>query len=323
MWFWKRKNQVEDSLNSLLDREHNPVNGFSEEETEVCVFVEKKLSLEEIHKKCVDIREPWRFDDIVPDEINNKPTSVIELGEVKELSRDTKKYRPLKGRAAISVKGSMETGTAGVVGYISEFNGTPLVGKLGSFHRLIKALGFDFNKRPVILTNWHVVAKNRDSSNIGVSIVQPRFGQVVGDVIWECDIDAGEIDAALVQVHDYVEANIGELVNIKKRVTGYKQVRYGMEVLKSGYRTRTTEGKCFGTNAYVNIKFKHKTIRFKGCKIFRPTEEFEDFSASGDSGSLVVEKSTGDAVALIFAGNSKYSIACDIEKVMEQTGLQF
>jgi hypothetical protein len=72
----------------------------------------------------------------------------------------------------------------------------------------------------------------------------------------------------------------------------------------------------FAINASVNVGYSTGTAGFVGQVVVTPGS----FSAGGDSGSLIVAKSGGDArkpVALLFAGGSNATIGSPIDPILQ------
>jgi hypothetical protein len=88
-----------------------------------------------------------------------------------------------------------------------------------------------------------------------------------------------------------------------------------MNVRKYGRTTEYTEGTIRAMNATVNINYStaagNRTARFVGQVIT------SGMSQGGDSGSLVVDKDTGSAVGLLFAGSDKATIFTPIQVVLD------
>ena len=90
-------------------------------------------------------------------------------------------------------------------------------------------------------------------------------------------------------------------------------------VQKFGRTTELTKGVITGVNATVNVSYgTRKTAKFVDQIIIEPG----DFSAGGDSGSLIVtDDGNNNPVALLFAGSSSMTIANRIDLVLERFGV--
>jgi hypothetical protein len=91
----------------------------------------------------------------------------------------------------------------------------------------------------------------------------------------------------------------------------------GMEVVKVG---RTT-GKTFGEIRDVNFRF---VLNYEGVGPVGFIDQVlcTRYTQGGDSGSLVVDRATGRAVGLHFAGASGGSVFCPIDNVLEALGVK-
>ncbi|MCH8120679.1 MAG: hypothetical protein IIC00_13260 [Planctomycetes bacterium] len=96
-----------------------------------------------------------------------------------------------------------------------------------------------------------------------------------------------------------------------------------LKVQKYGRTTELTTGKIIGINATVDVCYDgrgrvcFKWARFVNQIIIKPG----DFSAGGDSGSLIVTQSGNNPVGLLFAGSSKVTIANRIDLVLDRFGV--
>lgn len=91
-----------------------------------------------------------------------------------------------------------------------------------------------------------------------------------------------------------------------------------MHVKKYGRTTGLTHGQVYALNAIINVGYDAGTARFVNQIVITPG----DFSAGGDSGSLIVtDDTTNSPVALLFAGSSLYTIANPIGAVVDYFGV--
>lgn len=93
----------------------------------------------------------------------------------------------------------------------------------------------------------------------------------------------------------------------------------GQQVQKFGRTTELTQGDITGVNATVNVGYgPGKTAKFVKQIIIEPG----DFSAGGDSGSLIVtDDGNRNPVGLLFAGSSTITVANRIDLVLERFGV--
>ena len=98
----------------------------------------------------------------------------------------------------------------------------------------------------------------------------------------------------------------------------------GLPVQKFGRTTGLTSGEVDTINSIVDICYQSrgpfictKSARYIGQIIITPG----DFSAGGDSGSLIVTETGNNPVALLFAGSSTHTIASPIGPVLTRFGV--
>lgn len=172
------------------------------------------------------------------------------------------------------------------------------------------------------LSNNHVVA-NSNNAKIGDPILQPgpypdggaldnplgkleRFIPLsfTGDNIVDCGIFNPINDNLVDGILD-----IGEVPNVE-----YGTV--GMNVMKSGrtsYLTDSSFGDILGT---FKVQYGDQNLQFKDQMV--TTSKLAD---PGDSGSLVVNSVTKNAVGLLFAGSNAITLVNKIQNVMSQLGI--
>lgn len=96
----------------------------------------------------------------------------------------------------------------------------------------------------------------------------------------------------------------------------------GQEVIKVGRTTGITRGVLVGIEATTRVNYgPGKTARFVGQYIFKGKNG--DFSAAGDSGSLIMTNENLRPVSLLFAGGGGTTIGNRISDVLEWSGGHF
>ncbi len=269
-------------------------------------------------------------DEKIPYQVDGTLTDVLQVGEIKALQGNTGRYRPAPGGVSI---GHFEI-TAGTLGVVVRDRSTG--------DRLI-------------LSNNHVLANSNDAE-IGDAIIQPGSadgGNTATDTIAHlerfepirfttepgtCSIanlyaEIGNLVATLLgssqrvttvtqqEAVNYIDAAVArpsndgdvldEILDIGT-VNGVADGMLGMEVRKSGRTTGYTEGQINLIDATVNVSYGvGRTARFDGQMVAGP------MSQGGDSGSLVVDKNSNQAVGLLFAGSNSSTIFSPIQKVLD------
>ncbi len=124
------------------------------------------------------------------------------------------------------------------------------------------------------------------------------------------------IDAAIASVTNPAQIVLGRMLNIANYTPQLLAPRPGMAVTKSGRTTGVTRGTI-------------RAIRVRGVQVNYGTRQnpiiatFDNaititsaggqpFSNPGDSGSVILDQQTGRPVALLFAGDSSTTTACDL-----------
>jgi hypothetical protein len=97
-----------------------------------------------------------------------------------------------------------------------------------------------------------------------------------------------------------------------------------MRVMKIGRTTGFTRGMITATNVQ-GLQVNYGTTEFPRIAVFRGTitivgDNNQPFSLPGDSGSVILEESTGHPVALLFAGDGRTTDACDLGALCQQLG---
>lgn len=266
----------------------------------------------------------------IPSSIDGVKTDVIQVGEIKALQVNTGRYRPAPGGVSIGHY-SITAGTLGVV-VRDRSNGTRL-----------------------ILSNNHVLANSNDAQ-IGDPILQPGptdGGQVGTDTIatlerfvpivytsepgscsiagmyasignWIAQILSSSHRLEVVRQQDAVNRfdaalarplNDGDvlddIIDIGP-VTGVAQGMPGMAVRKTGRTTGFTTGTITTIDTSLDVSYGDNRIaRFEGQLVAG------GMSQGGDSGSLVVDGNSNNAVGLLFAGSTSTTVFSPIQEVLD------
>ena len=88
-----------------------------------------------------------------------------------------------------------------------------------------------------------------------------------------------------------------------------------MQVHKFGRTTSYTVGRVTSIDTDVTVGYETGNFTFQE-QIIIVGRNRHPFSAAGDSGSLILERGTNKAVALLFAGSSSHTIANHIDDVL-------
>ncbi len=250
--------------------------------------------------------------DLLPESIDGLPTDVIATGRFVMLSTaDDNKLRRRPVRPGVSVGFKFPPPQQGFV----------MAGTLGA----IVQRG---NKR-YLLSNNHVLAEN-GLVPLGSDIFQPGLldgGNAQTDQIAKLvkmvAIKAtgfNKVDAALAEVLAAVKTDPRPMPGVGALASAQPiAAALGMQVEKTGRTTGHTRGKVFDVTADVNVAYKDAAgvdfvATFADQILIVPTAG--PFSASGDSGSLIVDRASKRATGLLFAGSPTHTIANQMADVL-------
>ena len=222
----------------------------------------------------------------------------------------------------------IELGTSG--GSIDDFDFPFCCG--GTLGALVENASGQF-----ILSNNHVLARsNRAISDEDVTqpgLIDVGCAQIANDVVADLSDfvpinfdDTNLVDAAIAAVRTDAVDTSGSILDIGPLSPNTVAASVGMEVKKSGRTTGLTTGQVAAVDVSVSVKYPNKcggrggpTATF--LKQIRITDG--DFSAGGDSGSVIVEdvENNPGAVGLLFAGSSSSTLANSIDNVLSALGV--
>ncbi len=275
-------------------------------------------------------------EDVVPREIEDVVTDVVQVGTIRAFAERTDRWRPAPGGVSIGHY-KISAGTLGAV-----------VRDKTTGHKMI-------------LSNNHVLANGNDAAQ-GDEILQPGpfdGGSVGEDVIARLDrfipimFGTAPPDCGLARwvavfcnglagifgsshrfqtIKTSAETNrvdaavalplSGELVSDEileiGQVNGWTEdVQVGTVVKKSGRTTELTEDSVQVLDATVNVQYgEGRTATFTGQIVAGP------MSQPGDSGSLVVD-SQNRSVGLLFAGSDQTTVLNPIQDVISLLDIDF
>jgi len=247
----------------------------------------------------------------VPVDVEHLPIQVALQASVPP---QRKKVRPIVGGVSIAP--------------LNQF----FVGTLGLFLRRVSHGAEQF----FALSNNHVLADVNQLA-IGTPIVQPgpevaptNQGDVFAALSAFIPIQfptsgmppvVNRFDAAIGLVTDLKLIDTHKIFRVRKYKPTLGTPVPGMHVTKSGRTTGVTTG--IITATHVNgVKINYGTSAAPRLAVFNDTVQIVGdrgpFSAPGDSGSAILETSSGKPVALLFAGDGRTTTACDLGGVCRQ-----
>jgi hypothetical protein len=243
--------------------------------------------------------------DLLPTDINGVPVDVEQCGTLRRLSSPAPMPNP---RTRIN---PARPGCS--IGFRH-----PAFIMAGTFGALVKR-----GAKRFILSNNHVLA---DENNLppGSDIFQPGFLDA-GDPPQNSRIAklsqfvplvagvANKVDCAIARLNSAGLATNSILFIGPPR--GKTRAKIDMVVHKFGRTTGFTVGRVTSIMTDVNVQYEAGIMTFEDQIIIRGLDA-QPFSAGGDSGSLILERSTQKAVGLLFAGSSSHTIANHIDDVL-------
>lgn len=281
----------------------------------ILVFVEKKRSKKGIIQK-------FSLEEVIPESIDGIPTDVIEVGKIvlhkvkvpkltKQSVGFSQRVRPIKPGFSCGHRGI----TAGTIG--------------GFF--------LDKDGDPVLISNNHVLADENRAKN-GDPIYQPGphdatghldfrgWPEPISDLPYFATLkrfvplvkNGNVTDSAIAAIHPKVVA--AGLIDqnypiINRPCTGFGSPSVGQSVQKCGRTTGYTTGRVIALNATFTVSYDFGPATFVDCVVL------SGMSKGGDSGSLILDME-GKAVAQLFAGSPKVTVANPISYVQNEYGLK-
>jgi Peptidase family S64 len=238
----------------------------------------------------------------IPETINGIQTDVVATGELHAFPYKGR-YRPAPGGVSV---GHFKI-TAGTLGCLVK-KGSSLC----------------------ILSNNHVLA-NSNNAAIGDPILQP--GPIDGGTL-PADLIAKLLKFIPIKFGgpaNKVDCAIGKVVKsnlVSPLVRCYGKIKLpvvpcalNLLVKKCGRTTQFTRGRITDCTATVKVNFGVGIAVFTNQIIIQSLNPPAQFSAGGDSGSLIVTDQTSQPVGLLFAGSSTHTIANRIGDVLSALGV--
>lgn len=271
--------------------------------------------------------------DRLPEMIDGIPTDVIESPPA-VISARGRARRGVRAAAAASCSSNRRSRQRPIVGGISAAHFEVTAGTLAYFCR--STLSGDDPSKIYILSNNHVFANvNRADEGDDLDQPGPEDGGTAGDHFASFfrainlrlgGIFPNKIDAAIGELLPGIDFRL-EICNIG-RITGVATAEQNMQVRKHGRTTGYTEGRISETSYDSIVRVERGTSTVPALfqnqiRVERDTSS-PAFALRGDSGSLVVDQSTAEAVGLYFAGpdSGEYGVANHIGDVLEELQIE-
>jgi hypothetical protein len=246
--------------------------------------------------------------DLLPETIDGLPVDVEETGTFRAQAMPNPRTRMRPAKPGSSV------GFADPAGQFV---------MAGTFGALVKK-----DNKLFILSNNHVLA---DENRLALKsdIFQPGLldgGNALNDKIAKLSKFItllpgvfNKVDAAIAEVNK--KSDVSSSILFIGAPTGTKKAALDMSVHKFGRTTRYTVGKVVSIDTDVKVSYDIGDLSFSD-QIIIVGDNSTSFSDSGDSGSLILERSTQKAVGLLFAGSKTHTIANHISEVTKALKVQ-
>jgi hypothetical protein len=250
-------------------------------------------------------------ENLLPGTIDGLPTDVEEVGLFRRL---------LTAAAPPNPRTKIRPAQPGCsVGFQDPQNQFVMAGTFGA---LVKDGGSLY-----VLSNNHVLA---DEGQLppGSPIYQPGLldggnpaTDQIADLTRFVPLQQGvfnDIDAALAQVSD--PALVSDAILGIGPPQGPAAAQIDMIVHKFGRTTNYTVGRVTSVDTDVTVGYDTGNFMFQNQMIIVGMDG-QPFSNAGDSGSMILERRSGQAVGLLFAGSATHTIANHIDAVLNTLGV--
>jgi len=184
-----------------------------------------------------------------------------------------------------------------------------------------------------IISNNHVLA-NVNKSTFADQVLQPgpsdggQYGKdeiaQLADFVEVNFRKPNSMDAAIAKIYDSL--NFNPAIDGRQPVTGVTPVRSHLRVEKFGRTTGHTTGVITTCHLDLQVSVNGKPVEFENQFEIKGTvvkRKRIPFCFSGDSGALIMEQGTGNAVGLLFAGaDDGTTFATPIQEVLDAFSLK-
>jgi len=251
----------------------------------------------------------------LPESINGLPTDVEEVGTFRRFEAALPLAAPPNPR--VKIRPAPPGSSVGFRDPANQFR------MAGTFGALVKR-----GQRRFILSNNHVLA-DENRLPINSPIFQPGLldgGNPNTDQVARLSAfaqlqttSANLVDCAIAEVDD--ASLVTNSILMIGTPLGTAPASRDMVVHKFGRTTGYTVGRITAINAHVTVNYDLGSLVFRNQIIIKGLNN-QLFSDNGDSGSLIVERSTRRAVGLLFAGSATDTIANHIGEVFQSMNVR-
>jgi hypothetical protein len=274
--------------------------------------------------------------DLIPEQVDDVLTDVIETGEITACSLDRRtRLRPVRPGISVGHQG----GSTGTFGCVVRRDGALFI--LSNNHVLAsvnQAEKGDFILQPgpadggslldqvAKLTDFVTLrfidgaadsqSETQSTEPQGCAVLLNNLLSALGDIGQTKTADEvplgpqlNYVDVALARLEETVSVN-PRIVDIGGAPLGIAEPELNMKVIKSGRTTGLTKGVIIQVDVVVDVKYGNCTARFVDQIMTTPLSE------PGDSGSLVMDYER-NAVGLLFSGSDNITVINPIRPVLK------
>jgi hypothetical protein len=237
---------------------------------------------------------------LVPTEYEGVPTDVVESGE---FVAETERGRHRPALSGLSLGHS--AGGIGTLGFIARREG-----------------------ELVVVSNNHVLARENEADP-GDVILQPAAtdgGTSADDEIARLEgfepldfYGPNTIDGAFARTSRELVGQ--DIYGIGRWMADPLEPHRDMLARKCGRTTGITRGIVFDANASIKMRYQRGIVLLQDQALVRGVGT--PFSDRGDSGSLVLEESSGRPFGLLCGGSPRFSVVNRVQRVLDKLGVSF
>ena len=253
--------------------------------------------------------------DLLPKSVNGLPVDVEQVGTFRRFPRGAAAPAKAVTAAMPNPRTRIRPAAPGSsIGFRDPNNQFVMAGTFGA---LVKK-----GSKLYVLSNNHVLA-DENQLPLGSPIFQPGLldgGNPATDQIAKLTkfvtlttTGTNKVDCAIAEAKSNLVTNAILFIGAPN---GKTDAQIDMIVHKFGRTTSYRVGRITSVDTDVNVGYDIGTVTFQNQIIIVGLNGHQ-FSNSGDSGSLILERSTQKAVGLLFAGSSTHTIANHISAVLQ------
>ena len=258
--------------------------------------------------------------ELLPRTVNGLPTDVEQVGTLRRFARGAATAAAPAPFVMPNPRTKIRPAPPGSsIGFRDPNNQFKMAGTFGALTKK--------GTKVFVLSNNHVLA-DENQLPLGSPIFQPGLldgGNPATDAIAKLTKfvtlktnASNKVDCAIAEANSTsVVTNKILFIGAPKGVTA---AQIDMVVHKFGRTTGYRVGRITSVETDVNVGYEIGTLTFEN-QIIIVGLNGKQFSAAGDSGSLILERTTNKAVALLFAGSSTHTIANHIGDVTQALGV--